>query len=295
MCPLHSLPLFPESRPIAYDDRGWLLPLLHDLNPEMSELSFANLWLFRKAHDYHLSLLEGGVVVTGRGYDGERYALPPLSGDLPLVAHSVCAAGVTLYADIDTISRLIDLSDCTISSDRDNADYLYNRQDLADLPGNRYHRKRNRISYLLSRHDCSIEPFREAHRTGALCLIDEWERVRGDVSSPSSTAESSATREAVERFTDLGLFGVAVREGDRLLGFALGERLNRHTAVCHFEKGDPFTEGVSQLVNREFARTLPHDVTFINREQDLGDEGLRQAKLSYHPVRLVEKGRVRIR
>jgi len=75
--------------------------------------------------------------------------------------------------------------------------------------------------------------------------------------------------------------------------FALGERLNRETAVCHFEKADHFMEGLSQLVNREFSRLLFADCRFVNREQDLGEPGLRSAKLSYHPVELVKKFRVR--
>ena len=77
--------------------------------------------------------------------------------------------------------------------------------------------------------------------------------------------------------------------GEKVVAFALGERLNRNTAVCHFEKADPFAEGLYQLVNREFARLLFQDCTFINREQDLGDMGLRNAKLSYHPVKLQKK------
>jgi hypothetical protein len=76
-------------------------------------------------------------------------------------------------------------------------------------------------------------------------------------------------------------------------GFAIGERLNRDTAVCHFEKTDPFMEGLAQLVNREFAARFFTDCTYINREQDLGEPGLRSAKLSYHPVELVRKYRAR--
>jgi len=76
---------------------------------------------------------------------------------------------------------------------------------------------------------------------------------------------------------------------DSVAAFSLGERLNRDTAVCHFEKADPFTEGLYQLVNREFARLLFQECRYINREQDLGDVGLRSAKLSYHPVELVKK------
>jgi hypothetical protein len=98
-----------------------------------------------------------------------------------------------------------------------------------------------------------------------------------------------ATYEAVQQADILGLDGVVVIINNRVAAFALGERLNRDTAVCHFEKADPFTEGLYQLVNREFARLLFQECRYLNREQDLGDMGLRSAKLSYHPVEMVTK------
>ena len=104
--------------------------------------------------------------------------------------------------------------------------------------------------------------------------------------------EMDATAEALAQAHVLGLEGVVVTVEGVVRAFALGERLNRDTAVCHFEKADHFMEGLSQLVNREFCRQLFTDCTFVNREQDQGEPGLRNAKLSYHPVELVKKFRV---
>ena len=85
---------------------------------------------------------------------------------------------------------------------------------------------------------------------------------------------------------------MALVEGE-VKGFVLGERLNRETSVCHFEKADPFLDGLYQLIDREFNRLLFTDCTYANREQDLGEPNLRESKLSYHPVELVRKFRVR--
>ena len=92
---------------------------------------------------------------------------------------------------------------------------------------------------------------------------------------------------------ELDLEGIVISVDGVVKAFVLGERLNRDTAVCHFEKAEPFMEGLSQLVNREFAARLFTDCRYINREQDLGEPGLRNAKLSYHPVELVRKFRAR--
>jgi hypothetical protein len=91
----------------------------------------------------------------------------------------------------------------------------------------------------------------------------------------------------------LGLEGVVVTVMGIVKAFAVGERLNSETAVCHFEKADPFMEGLSQLVNREFSVRLFEECRYINREQDLGEPGLRNAKLSYRPLELIKKFRAR--
>ena len=101
--------------------------------------------------------------------------------------------------------------------------------------------------------------------------------------------EVEAASEALQSAEELGLEGVVIFVNGAVAAFSLGERLNKDTAVCHFEKADPFMEGLNQLVNREFARLLFQDCRYLNREQDLGDVGLRNAKLSYHPVDLVKK------
>ena len=91
----------------------------------------------------------------------------------------------------------------------------------------------------------------------------------------------------------LGLSGLTVLVEGKVKAFVLGERLNRETSVCHFEKADPFLDGLYQLVDREFNRRFFIDCTWVNREQDLGEPNLRESKLSYHPVELVTKLRIR--
>jgi hypothetical protein len=91
----------------------------------------------------------------------------------------------------------------------------------------------------------------------------------------------------------LGLEGIVVLVEGKVKAFTLGERLSSETSVCHFEKGDPFLDGIYQLIDREFNRLLFTDCTYVNREQDLGIMNLRESKLSYHPVELVKKFRIR--
>jgi hypothetical protein len=199
---------------------------------------------------------------------------------------------MTLYgADDVFVERYLQDKTLLVTEDRDAFDYLYLRRDLAELPGSRYHKKKNRINYFTSRHDYLVELFRDEYVAGCLELLAEWQRVRGAEAAVSSRLEADATAEAIKLAGQLGLEGVVVLVDDRLSAFSLGERLNKTTSVCHFQKADPFMEGVSQLVDREFNRLLFTDCSYVNREQDLGEPGLRRAKLSYHPVGFIKKKR----
>jgi hypothetical protein len=290
-----DIPHYPDSRPLALADKPLLDRIFTDLQPRVSELTFADLYLFRGAHAYRLSRVGDALVVLGQGYGGEPYFLPPLGGGVAGARTVLLAAGLTLYgADAQFLTRYLP-AEAEVIEDRDNFDYLYLRQELAELPGNRFHKKKNRVNYFAARHRFTVDIYGESLQAGCLQLLAEWERVRSAAENRSLGREVAATREALQLAASLDLAGVVVLVDGAVKAFALGERLNRDTAVCHFEKADPFLEGVSQLVDREFNRLLFTDCTYVNREQDLGEPGLREAKLSYRPVELVKKFRVRRR
>ena len=285
-----EIPPFPASRPLSISDKPLLDRLFADIQPRISELTFAGLYLFRKAHDYKLATVADSIVVTGRGYDGTEYFLPPLGGDVAKVLKDMFAEGLSLYGSDEIFEqRYLDKDEVQVTELRDSFDYLYLREELATLPGSRFHKKKNRINYFTNRHDYSAKQFSSEHLGGCLELLDTWKQVSGNNSDGYILLEVEATSEALRSAEILGLTGVVIIVDGNVVAFALGEQLNQETAVCHFEKADPFSEGLNQLVNREFARLLFQECRYLNREQDLGDMGLRSAKLSYHPVELVKK------
>ena len=288
-----ELSRYPDHRELRLEDKTFFDALFQELQPRMSELTFAGLYLFRTAHSYRVSRLDDSVVVLGRGYDGSPYALPPLGGDRLNTARLLLAARWELYGDEQLSVAMARGSGVTSAEDRDSFDYVYRRRDLAELPGNRYHKKKNRISYFTNRHEFTVEEYRDRHRDGCLTLLDDWTRVHDRMENGSLAHEVQATTEALTRARHLGLEGVVVLVAGKVRAFALGERLNTTTSVCHFQKADPFLEGLYQLVDREFNRRLFTDCEFVNREQDLGEPNLRKSKLSYHPVELVRKYRIR--
>jgi hypothetical protein len=286
------IPDFPENRSLEFADKGMFDAVFAELQPRVSEFTFAGLYLFRRAHDYRLAMVGDSLTVLGRGYNGASYFLPPFRGDVAGALERLFAAGYGLYgADEPFARKYLQGARNIVSEDRDSFDYLYLKRDLAELPGNRYHKKKNRVNYFTSRHGHAVELYGAAHRSGCLDLLAEWRRVADGNRGRSFGLEVEATAEALHHADGLGLEGVVVLVGEKVKAFALGERLNHETAVCHFEKADPFMEGIGQLVDREFNRLLFTDCVYVNREQDLGEPGLRAAKLSYHPVELVKKFR----
>jgi hypothetical protein len=285
-----EIPAWPASRPLDINDKPRFDNIFDQLQPRVSELTFAGLYLFRTAHDYCLSLIGDSLVVLGKGYDETCYYLPPLGGDVIGACNLLLDAGLEMYGADDLMAaRFLGNEKYAMIEERDSFDYLYLREELATLPGNRFHKKKNRINYFAARHTYEVHIYSAEHLCGCLQLLDEWGRVAEVEGNRSFGLEMDATVEALVQTDSLGLEGVVVTVAGAVRAFAVGERLNRETAVCHFEKADHFMEGLSQLINREFARLLFNDCRYINREQDLGEPGLRNAKLSYHPMELVKK------
>jgi hypothetical protein len=153
-----EIPQFPASRPLDINDKRALDPVFDQLQPRISELTFAGLFLFRKAHDYRLTLVKDALVVLGKGYDGGEYFLPPLNGDVATALDLLFKEGMELYgADEQFAERYLSRDGIRLTEDRDAFDYLYLKDELATLPGNRYHKKKNRLNYFTARNRHEIQ------------------------------------------------------------------------------------------------------------------------------------------
>ena len=122
-----------------------------------------------------------------------------------------------------------------------------------------------------------------------MALEREWRKTREEQHTSEQNAEQRAMLRAFEHFDELGLMGGCIHVGDRLAAFTYGSALNDHTFDTHVEKADTEFDGAFTIINKLFAQHLPERFTLINREEDMGIDGLRQSKLSYHPAFLQHK------
>jgi hypothetical protein len=173
-----------------------------------------------------------------------------------------------------------------VSEYRDNFDYLYRRDDLALLPGRAFQKKRNLVHAFEKANAYQAYALSPDRVGDALGVLEAW---RGQA---RDQADYAPARDALIHANDFGLHGRLYYVEGRPVGYTLGEEAASGTMfVVHYEKTVPDMKGLYQLINMDFARSLPPAITLINREQDLGDPGLRQAKITYRPHGFVKKYR----
>ena len=177
---------------------------------------------------------------------------------------------------------------------RDSFDYVYSIDALADLRGRKLQKKRNHFNRFQAAHpDYRVEPLTCHNMPQVQHMVNDWYVSRRQ-SDPTGDyfLESTAMAKAFRHYEHLGLEGLVLLDGDQVLAVTMGSRLSEDTFDIHFEKAREDVEGAYGAINCEFARFLRlkyPQVKYLNREDDMGLEGLRKAKLSYHPDHMVEK------
>lgn len=174
----------------------------------------------------------------------------------------------------------------TAEYDRDSSDYIYLSDDLASLKGRKYHGKRNHFSKL---KNYVYTPVSEKDFDDCICFCTRSYNARSDAQDHSSVAEQYAINTFFNHFHELGLCGGIIRINGETAAVALGEQLNSETFCVHIEKADTAFPGIYAGINKLFAANAAKALKYINREEDMGIDGLRKAKLSYHPAFLLNK------
>ncbi len=298
-----DIPGLPAMKPITLADRQTLHELLGRVQPEQSELTFTNLFIWREAHELRLARVgEAVAIFSWRADPEDSFVFPPLGeganrevvrrclGHLRENGHAPVMARAT-RSDLDRLE--VGGEDYVIEPDRDNWDYVYLVEDLVKLKGNRYHRKRNHIEQFTGRYEFAYRPLTRELVPACQELQDRWCDEKHCDLVATLRAEARAVKETLEHCEVLGVTGACIEVGGRIEAFALGELLNPETVVIHIEKANAAFHGLYQLINQQFLEKEWSHVRWVNREQDMGVAGLRKAKKSYHPHHMVEKFTVR--
>lgn len=181
-----------------------------------------------------------------------------------------------------------------IEYDRDSADYVYEAEKLATLSGKKLHGKRNHINKFKTLYEgrWSYEKLTEENAEECFQMALKWREENGCEDDPEKRGEICVTMNALRLFRELELSGGVLKIDGKVVAFTIGEPVCSDTFVVHIEKAFADVEGAYPMINQQFVMHECRDYLYVNREEDTGAEGLRQAKMSYRPVFMVEKGDV---
>ena len=295
-------------RKISLEDKPSFDRILGNLQPEISDLTFTNLLMWQCNYGLLVSYLEGldyWILMAKPPHPKWKpFFLPPVGdwSDQTVLEEAYRLIKETAVAEEfepqlrripkTLASKLVQINPSLATKlEKNTSDYLYSAADLIDLAGRKYHSKRNHLNKFLRQYNWEYQAMTPAIAQECLNIESAW----FDVRDPEPCTENEAMAIVLRNFQSLGVIGGVIKVDGVIQALTVGERLNRNTAVIHIEKANTEYDGAYAAINHEFAAREWSKMEFINREEDMGIEGLRKAKHSYYPVRMVEKFTVAVK
>lgn len=287
---------------IMLEDKEWVRDLLKESDYSGCHQNFGNLFAWSSVYNTHVARVNDLLVVKESIKGKDLFFYPAGRGDkrpaLEKIMEYAEARGQkckitglspenmkeldALFPDVFTYKEV-----------RDAFDYVYLLEKMADLKGKKLHGKRNHINaFMRNNPNWSFETITGDNLEECSLMNKKWCLEIGCKEDIDLYNENCATKVFLKNFSNLGLDGGLIRVEGEVIAYTLGEVLNSDTYVIHIEKALKSIQGAYTMINREFAQWVqskyPH-LTFINREEDMGLDGLRKAKKSYYPVKMEEK------
>lgn len=301
---MHLIPTYPAETPLELAHKEELQSYLLERRHGISEFSMASLFPFTEKRHYTISAytdMDGKRAYIIRGLqwnDEKKETFAMLPSGYP---------GKELFEDlftkIDEINTISEVylpeweqqlqthhPQMLLSEDRDNADYIYDRKSLIELVGQNLHKKlAHALRFAKKNPHRVLVPSHLARPEDMVQILDDWTKGRDMIE------DYKATMLAITHQSELGLKGMVLYTNDKPVAFTLGEADEDSRFIVHIEKANTKYRGIYQYINRAFVADLPETIVEINRAQDLGIPGLRQAKSTYEPSRLLMKYKIRPR
>lgn len=288
-------------KPITIEDKKLITPFTLTSEYMNCDYAFANMcsWQFFYGSEYAIQDDFLFIRFNLEGRKQKSYMFPVGEGNLVHAIgllqketdtdeHRLCISGITPEAkeQLETLYP----AGFRYVTDRNFFDYIYLREDLQYLKGKKYQAKRNHINKFNKLYNYTYTPITREMIPLCLELEYKWYQAnKTDADIEDLQHENQSMIFALNHFEALDLTGGAIIINDEIIAFTYGSPVNKNTFAVHVEKADVKYEGIFSLINQEFVSHLPEQYIYINREEDLGIPGLRQAKLSYNPAILLEK------
>ena len=284
-----------EFETLEYAHRARLAPILRAKNSYLSEYSFTNAYLFRNPHKYQVAVSDGCTFLHGVTYDNKTYMMPvcPLE-IIPTSKLIEMGSHVDFFFPIqEEWLSFFPEDKFSYTFLEGDSDYIYLTERLATMAGRKLAKKRNLLKqynegYKIEDYELTLDRFEDAKY-----ILDIWEK---DIQSMDNHGTDYAeTFEALEKMNEFNLRGMISYADNKPSGFVLGEELNDESFALHFAKGIREYKGIYQHLYNAFSQRMLPLYKYMNFEQDLGKDTLRQAKSTYYPDEMRKKYRVALK
>lgn len=280
-------------------DKQWVNDCLVHANSMNCEYTFGNLFIWSSAYSTEICRYKDFLICRWGKDDDINYSLPLGEGNFTDAVSAIIdyakSNGETpvIYGITEGYLGLMQeafTGKFTYKYDDGNNDYIYSTEKMASLSGKKYHGKRNHITnFKKNNPDWSFEKISKDNIDECLALHSKWIENK-DPDDEDYSLEFEAVKKAFEYFDELDMVGGLIRVNGEVIAYTLGEpQMNGHCFVSHFEKAPADMIGAYPIINQEFTKNCLMQYEYVNREEDLGIEGLRKAKQSYHPEIWLEK------
>lgn len=286
---------------ISIDDKGLFDEYFKITNLQISEINFTNFFMWRDYYKIRYSIVNDFLCIIATMENkpfcffpiGDYNNFEDLKNAIFIIRDYFLQMGWEFVLSRVSAQQIFILEDLDIkfvaNEDRDNFDYIYSVEKLSTLSGKKLDGKRNHINRFKKLYTFEYEEISDSNISDCKEIVDKWCEQRNYLEHTSLISERKANLDLLDNFNTLGVKGAIIKVNGKTEAFTIGEKLNVDTVVIHIEKANAEINGLYPLINQQFLVNQWSDIEYVNREQDLGIEGLRKAKLSYRPIRLVEK------
>jgi len=288
---------------LALEDKNNIDKYISPYKFSSCEYSFTSLYIWKDACDIQYTIYKNTLILKKKDFDGNYHFMQPIGynkEDLGEIIEELKAYRKDnnmkyLFKDLEESFieefklLLYEKNAFCIKEDRDNFDYLYEAQKLMTLSGKKLHSKKNHYNAFTKSYNYEVVEINdESVINDVIVAAQKWyeETNEKDI---KLYYEFMAIKDIVNNMHLLNLNGVAVYVDGKVAAFSIGESLNEKLAVIHIEKGDKNINGIYSFISKTLIDKCFNDAEIINREQDLGIDGLRKSKMSYYPLRLEKK------
>lgn len=272
-------------------DKDKIKNILRNITGDNCQFCLGSFFNWGPVYNLKVAFTDDGCLITKGGKNGRvNYCFPQGDGDIKkIIDELLCEERIQFYGLDENDVKYLEKEfpdKFIITENRDSADYIYLVSDLAELKGKKYHSKRNHIKFFEKNYNWSYEKLTSENLSDCVRMTEKWIEENEDKLEDGIDVELDVIKRAFNYFEELGFVGGVIRVDGEVIAWTLGEKLSEDTFCTHFEKAFSSYRGAYPMINREFAKNELSDYVFVNREEDMGIEGLRKAKMSYRPAKL---------